>query len=113
MINKAIFLMFTRAKFTDSIKISFGILLIASVSVVYLTILAITLAALFGSEGGGDCGDCGDGGGSCVLGIFDWGGSSSSSSTTMTTTTNQSLAPVRAKTQRKPLNFLEDILYLW
>ncbi len=91
------------------IKISFGILLIASVSVVYLTILAITLAALFGSEGGGDCGDCGDGGGSCVLGIFDWGGSSSSSLTTMTTTTNENLAPVRAKTQRKPLNFLEAV----
>jgi hypothetical protein len=91
------------------IKISFGILLIASVSVVYLTILAITLAALFGSDGGGDCGDCGDGGGNCVLGIFDWGGSSSSSSTTMTTATNESLAPVRAKTQRKPLNFLEAV----
>jgi hypothetical protein len=84
-------------------------LLIASVSVVYLTILAITLAALFGSDGGGDCGDCGDGGGNCVLGIFDWGGSSSSSSTTMTTATNESLAPVRAKTQRKPLNFLEAV----
>jgi hypothetical protein len=91
------------------IKISFGILLIASVSVVYLTILAVTLAALFGSEGGSDCsGDCGGGDGSCVLGIFDWGGSSSSSSTTMTTT-NPNLSPVRAKTQRKPLNFLEAV----
>jgi hypothetical protein len=92
------------------IKISFGILLISSIGIVYLSILAITLAALFGSEGGGDCsGDCGDGDGSCVLGIFDWGGSSSSRSTTMTTATNENLAPIRAKTQRKPLNFLEAV----
>ncbi len=97
------------------IKISFGILLIASISLVYLTILAITLAAMFGSEGGADCGDGGEGGGSCVLGICDWGGSSSSSSTTMTTITTLDIsqspgsAPIRAKTQRKPLNFLEAV----
>jgi hypothetical protein len=89
------------------IKISFGILLITSISVVYLTILAITLAALFSNDGGGDCGD---GGGSCVLGIFDWGSSSSSSSyTTMTTSNPNNLAPIRPKTQRKPLNFLEAV----
>ncbi len=86
------------------VKISFGILLITSISVVYLTILAITLAAIFSNDGGGDCGD---GGGSCVLGIFDWGGSSSSSHSTMPTT--YSIAPLRAKTQRKPLNFLEAV----
>jgi hypothetical protein len=89
------------------IKISFGILLITSISAVYLTILAITLAALFGSDGGGDCGDCGDGGGNCVLAIGDWGGSSSRS--TITTTDNNNLAPIRPRTQRKPLNFLEAV----
>jgi hypothetical protein len=92
------------------IKISFGILLITSISAVYLTILAITLAALFGSEGGGDCGDCGDGGGNCVLAIGDWGSSSSSAgSSTMTTVNHGNLAPIRPKTQRKPLNFLEAV----
>jgi hypothetical protein len=97
------------------VKISFGILLITSISAVYLTILALTLAAIFSSEGGGDGGDCGDGGGSCVLGIFDWGSSSSSNSTAMTTTANSNIdrssdyAPIRAKTQRKPLNFLEAV----
>ena len=94
------------------IKISFGILLITSISAVYLTILAITLAALFGSEGGGDCGDCGDsgdGGGNCVLAIGDWGSSSSGAGSTMTTVNNENLAPIRPKTQRKPLNFLEAV----
>jgi hypothetical protein len=97
------------------VKISFGILLITSISAVYLTILAITLAAIFGSDGGGDCGDCGDGGGNCVLGIFDWGSSSSSNSTAMTTLSNSNTslasdnAPIREKTQRKPLNFLEAV----
>jgi hypothetical protein len=86
------------------IKISFGILLITSISAVYLTILAITLAALFSNDNGGDCGD---GDGSCVLGIFDWGGSSSNSAMIATTTNN--LDPIRAKTQRKPLNFLEAV----
>ncbi|WP_309741323.1 hypothetical protein [Chamaesiphon sp. OTE_20_metabat_361] len=88
------------------IKISFGVLLITSISVVYLTILAITLAALFSSDGG----DCD--GGSCVLGIFDWGGSnshSSSSSAPMTTKNTSDLAPIRSKTQRKPINFLEAV----
>ncbi len=82
------------------VRISFGILLISSISVVYLAILAITLAAIFGSEGG-DCGDCG---GSCVLDIFNWGGSNSTS-TTVTT----SDAPVIKKKQRKQLNFLEAV----
>ncbi len=92
------------------IKISFGILLITSISAVYLTILAITLAALFGSDNGGDCGDFGDGGGNCVLAIGDWGSSSSSAgSSTMTTFNNENLAPIRSKTQRKPLNFLEAV----
>jgi hypothetical protein len=89
------------------VKISFGILLITSISAVYLTILAITLAALFSNDSGGDCGD-----GNCVLAIFDWGGSSSSSSSSYNSSIDQntsSLAPIRAKTQRKPLNFLEAV----
>jgi hypothetical protein len=100
------------------IKISFGVLLISSIAVVYLTILAITLAALFGSEGGGDCGDCG---GSCVLDIFNASGSSSSSSsrsssshkqlsrTTHSARVEKSSTPIRAKTNRKTLNFLEAV----
>jgi hypothetical protein len=92
------------------VKISFGVFLITSISVVYLTILAIALAALFSSEGGGDCGD-----GNCVLGIFDWGGSSNNSANLPTATTTDPLdrssqiEPIRAKTQRKPLNFLEAV----
>jgi hypothetical protein len=80
------------------IRISFGILLISSISVVYLAILAITIAAIFGTEGGCDCGD------SCVLDIFNWGGSSSNS-TTVTTAD----APISQKTPRKRLNFLEAV----
>lgn len=93
------------------VKISFGILLITSISAVYLTILAITLAALFSSDSGADCGgDCGDG--NCVLAIFDWGGSSSSNAHSSDRSIDQntsSLVPIRAKTQRKPLNFLEAV----
>jgi hypothetical protein len=85
------------------VKISFGVFLITSISVVYLTILAIALSAIFSSEGGGDCGDD-----NCVLGIFDWGGSSSAN-TLPTSTTTSPLEPIRAKTQRKPLNFLEAV----
>jgi hypothetical protein len=94
------------------VKISFGILLITSISAVYLTILAITLAAIFSSDSGGDCGDCGDGGGSCVLGIFDWGSSSSTAISTSSNSNNSlasDYAPIREKTQRKPLNFLEAV----
>jgi hypothetical protein len=102
------------------IKISFGILLIVSIGTVYLAILAITLATLFSSEGG----DCGDGGGSCVLDIFNCGGNSSSSSSgpivysssntvNPVNTRNYDLpsqrSPIRAKTNRKPLNFLEAV----
>jgi hypothetical protein len=83
------------------VKISFGILLISSIAVVYLTILAITLAAIFSDNGGGDCGD-----GNCVLGICDFG---SSSSTLATTKNSSSLTPIREKTQRKPINFLEAV----
>jgi hypothetical protein len=85
------------------VKISFGVFLITSISFVYLTILAIALSAIFSSEGGGDCGDD-----NCVLGIFDWGGSSSANTLPTSTTTSQ-LEPIRAKTQRKPLNFLEAV----
>jgi hypothetical protein len=82
-------------------------LLISSITVVYLTILAITLAALFSNDSSGDCsGDCGDG--NCVVAIFDWGGSSSSNANYLTTE-NTSMAPIRQKTQRKPLNFLEAV----
>jgi hypothetical protein len=102
------------------VKISFGILLIASISVVYLTILGLTLAALFSSDGGdcGDCGNCGDSGsgnGSCVLDICNWGdsSSSSSSSTPVILNTGESYqsprTPIREKTTRKSLNFLEAV----
>jgi hypothetical protein len=86
------------------IKISFGILLISSISVVYLAILAITLAAIFGTEGGADCCDCGD---SCVLDIFNWGGNSSTTTTIPIAT--ESTPTIRPKTQRKRLNFLEAV----
>jgi hypothetical protein len=88
------------------VKISFGVFLITSISIVYLTILAIALSAVFSSDGG----DCGDG--DCVLGIFDWGGTSRSYPPLPATTTtlgSSELAPIRAKTQRKPLNFLEAV----
>jgi hypothetical protein len=96
------------------IKISFGILLIASISVVYMTILAITLATLFSNESN----DCGDVGGICVLDIFNFGGNSSggaifySSSNTVNSINAkhpEKRAPIRAKTQRKSLNFLEAV----
>jgi hypothetical protein len=84
------------------VRISFGILLIASITVVYLAILAITLAAIFSSEGGVDCCDCDD---NCVLNIFSWGGSSSNPATSMT-----DVDPARSpKKQRKSLNFLEAV----
>ena len=86
------------------VKISFGVFLVTSISVVYLTILAIALAAIFSNDSGGDCGD-----GNCVLGIFDWGGTSSNSPNLPTSTPTSQLEPIRAKTQRKPLNFLEAV----
>jgi hypothetical protein len=95
------------------VKISFGILLIASISVVYLTILGLTLAALFSSDSG-DCGDCGDGG-SCVLDICNWGGNSNSTDSyipiilSSDTRSEGQQVPIRAKTQRKSLNFLEAV----
>jgi hypothetical protein len=88
------------------VKISFGILLITSISVVYLTILAITLAALFSNDSSGDCGD---GGGSCVLGIFDWGGSSTYVNPSASNHPDLAPLPIRSKTQRKPVNFLEAV----
>jgi hypothetical protein len=95
------------------VKISFGILLIASISVVYLTILGLTLAALFGSDGGdcGDCGDCGGGNGSCVLDICNWGNSSSSTPVILNTGEyyQSQRTPIREKTTRKSLNFLEAV----
>jgi hypothetical protein len=114
------------------VKISFGILLIASISVVYLTILGLTLAALFSSDGGdcGDCGSCGEssgGNGSCVLDICNWGNSTSSSSSysssSSSSSSNSSIpvilntgesyqpprTPIREKTTRKSLNFLEAV----
>ena len=85
------------------VRISFGMLLIGSIAVVYLTILAITLAAIFGSEGGADGCDGGDD--NCVLGIFNWGGSSSSADSSVT-----AVEPDRSnKKQRKSLNFLEAV----
>ncbi len=100
------------------IKISFGTLLITSIAVVYLTILGITVSSMLSFDCG-DCGDCGDGGGSggsggnCVLNIFDWGGSNSSSSPTpimlSSSEDRHRKLPIRAKTDRKPLNFLEAV----
>jgi hypothetical protein len=88
------------------IKISFGILLIASISVVYLAILSITFATIFSSEGGTDC-DCGD---NCVLDIFTWGGNSSTiTAPPMMTEYAETATPIRPKTQRKRLNFLEAV----
>jgi hypothetical protein len=87
------------------IKISFGILLIASIVVVYLTILVTTISC---SGDGEDCGDFGI----CVLDIGNWGNSSSST----TTASSEALVrqqsspikpPIREKTQRKSMNFLE------
>ena len=83
------------------VRISFGVLLIASITVVYLAILVITLAAIFSSEGGSDCGDCGD---SCVLNIFSWGGSSSNPASMTAVDSARS-----NKKQRKSLNFLEAV----
>jgi hypothetical protein len=80
------------------VRISFGVLLITSITVVYLAILAITLAAIFSSEGGGDCDD------SCVLNIFSWGGSSSDNSSMTEVDSARS-----KKKQRKSLNFLEAV----
>jgi hypothetical protein len=99
------------------VKISFGILLIASISVVYLTILGLTLAALFSNDGNGDCGDCGDSGGngSCVLDICNWGNSSSTSNNSIPVIINTGeyyqspRTPIREKTTRKSLNFLEAV----
>ena len=81
------------------VKISFGIVLIASISVVYLTILAITLAAMFSDSSGGDCA------GGCVLDIFSFGGDSSNNKSEQA---EQHLS-IRQKTQRKSLNFLEAV----
>ena len=89
------------------IKMSFGVLLITSIGVVYLAILAITLAAIFGSDGADCSGDYGDGGGICVLDIFNWGGNNSSPMTT--TELIESESAIRPKTRRKPLNFLEAV----
>lgn len=84
------------------VRISFGVLLIASIAVVYLAILAITLAAIFGSGSGSDSCDCDD---NCVLGIFNWGGSSSSADSSMTAVESSG----SKKKQRKSLNFLEAV----
>jgi hypothetical protein len=84
------------------VRISFGVLLIASIAVVYLAILAITLAAIFSSEGGVDCCDCDD---NCVLNIFSWGGSSSNPAASMTEVDSAR----SKKKQRKSLNFLEAV----
>ncbi len=86
------------------IRVSFGVLLIASIGIVYLTILVMTIAALSSCEGGDCGGDCGsDCGGSCVLDIFNFGDSSSTA-----TESSQNLA-IRKKTRRKRLNFLEAV----
>ena len=81
------------------IKISFGSLLITSISVVYLTILAIAISASPANLG------------RCVLEIFrsdiwDFG---SKKSFTSPNSKQKSKPPIRSKTDRKPLNFLEAV----
>lgn len=96
------------------IKISFGALLIASIAVVYLSILAITLVAVFSNDNNGDCGDIG---GICVLDIFNISSYNSSNNigSIVSTSNNRhdrlakQFPPIRAKTQRKSLNFLEAV----
>jgi hypothetical protein len=84
------------------IKISFGILLIASIAIVYLTILATTLSC---SGDGGDCGDCGI----CVLDLGNWGNSSSASTASSNPRSSATRTPIRDRTQRKSMNFLEAV----
>jgi hypothetical protein len=85
------------------IKISFGILLITSIAVVYLTILVTTLS--FNGDGG-DCGDCGI----CVLDLGNWGnGSSSASTASSNSRSSATKTPIRDRTQRKSMNFLEAV----
>jgi hypothetical protein len=75
-------------KYTDAIgkvafyllRISFGLVLITSLSIVILAIILITLASIFSENGGDvDFGDWGGGGGGSSWGgswwYFDWGGS--------------------------------------
>jgi hypothetical protein len=86
------------------IKISFGILLIASIAVVYLTILGLSC-----SGDCGDCGDCGDFGG-CVLDLGNWGnGSSRATTASSERQSSATKTPIREKTQRKSMNFLEAV----
>lgn len=88
------------------IRISFGIVLIASLSIVVLTILVITIASIFSEDGGGgiDFGNWGggsSGGSSSTWGgswwFFDWGGSRASSYDSIEPTT---------KKEKPKLNFL-------
>ncbi|MFM2304522.1 MAG: hypothetical protein RLZZ135_1934 [Cyanobacteriota bacterium] len=81
------------------IKISFGTLLITSISFVYLTILVIAISSSPGNLG------------RCVLEIFrsdiwDFGSKKLSDSPN---SPQKSKLPIRAKTYRKPLNFLEAV----
>ena len=81
------------------IKISFGTLLITSISFVYLTILAITISASPANFG------------RCVLEIFrndiwDFGSKKSFASPN---SKQKYKPPIRSKTYRKPLNFLEAV----
>jgi hypothetical protein len=83
------------------IKISFGILLIASIAVVYLAILALSC-----SGDGGDGGDFGV----CILDLGSWGNGSSNASTVNSDQRASAITtPIRKKTQRKSMNFLEAV----
>jgi hypothetical protein len=89
------------------IRISFGIVLIASLSIVVLTILVITIASIFSEDGGGGIdfgnwgGDGSSGGSSSTWGgswwFFDWGGSRASY--------DDSIEPT-SKKEKPKLNFL-------
>lgn len=82
------------------IRVSFGLALLASLSIVALTILIFTVATMFGDNDGGgiDFGDWGGSGGSSFWGgtwwYFDWGGSNTAAT---------AIDPAEKKSQ---LNFL-------
>jgi hypothetical protein len=83
------------------IRMSFGLALLASLSIVVLTILIFTIATMFSDNDGGgiDFGDWGGGGSSSSWGgtwwYFDWGGSSTPAAT---------IDP--AEKEKRQLNFL-------
>jgi hypothetical protein len=98
------------------IRISFGIVLIASLSIVVLTIVVITIASIFSEDGGGGIDFGGWGGGSSSSGgssstwggswwFFNWGGSSASSYDASAKGASEAIEPT-SKKEKPKLNFL-------